>query len=69
MAQRNEAWDPFWQEDNAIVESDGRRVHVIPLTFAETMRIFNERLMKTQEDQNQINASILDIPTDIFQRV
>jgi hypothetical protein len=32
---------------------------VTPMTLEENMRIFNERLIKDQEEKNQITATIL----------
>ena len=57
------------QVDNAKTESNGRRNQETFLDIAATMRSlrvdlqscreYNERILKAQEDQNQINASIL----------
>lgn len=44
----NDVEDPFGQEDS-VVESNGRREKVTPLTFLETMISFNERMMRSQE--------------------
>ena len=60
MVKMNDTQDNFGQKDSVMVEFDGRREQVTPLTFAKTMRSFNERIMKAQEDHNRINASILD---------
>ena len=60
---------------NDKTESNGRINQETPLDIATTMRILrvelqscredNERMLKAQEDQNQINAVILQILTDI----
>jgi hypothetical protein len=42
--------DPFYPEEDAKAESYGRREQVTPLTLAKTMRSFNERLIKVQEE-------------------
>ena len=54
---------------NAETESNGRRFEDTPSNFAATMRSLrvemqsyranNERLVKAQEEQNQLNATIL----------
>ena len=60
---------------NDETESNGRRFQDTPLDFATTMRSLrvemqsyredNERLVKAQEDQNQLNATMLQSLTDI----
>ena len=60
---------------NDETESNGRRFQDTPPNFAATVRSLsvdlqscgedNERMLKVQEDQNQINAAILQILTDI----
>ena len=60
---------------NDETESNGRRFQDTPPDIAATMRSLrvelqscredNERMLKAQEDQNQINAAILQILTDI----
>ena len=60
---------------NAETESNGRRFQDIPPDFATTMRILrleiqsyredNERLVKAQEEKNQLNATMLQSLTDI----
>ena len=60
---------------NAETESNGRIFQDTPPYFAATMRILrvemqsyrvdNERLVKTHEKQNQLNAAMLQILTDI----
>ena len=69
MVRMNDAQYPFGKEDSVAVEFDGRREQVTPLAFAETIRSFNEGMMKSQEDHNQINGAILDSLTDIQQKV
>jgi hypothetical protein len=56
---------PFYPKEEVEVESDGRREQVTPMTLEETMRSFNERMIKAQEEHNQINASILHSITNI----
>jgi hypothetical protein len=51
--------DPFYLEEDVEVELNKRREHVTPMTLEETMRSFNEKLIKDQEEKNQINAAIL----------
>lgn len=63
-----EAQDPFYLEEDAEVESDGRREQVTPQALAETMWSFNERLIKAQKEQDQINAAILQSITNIQQK-
>lgn len=67
MVRMNDTWDRFMQGDSTTDKCNGRREQVTPLNFIETMRSFNERLMKSQEDQNQINATIFDSLIDIQQ--
>ena len=60
---------------NAETESNGRRFQDTPLDFVAIMRILrvemqsykadNERLVKAQEEQNQLNAAMLQILTSI----
>ena len=60
---------------NDDTESNGRIFQDTPLDFVATMRILrvdlqsciedNDRMLKAQEDQNQINAAILQSLTDI----
>ena len=60
---------------NAKTESNGRRFQDTPIDFAATMRSLrlemesyradNERLVKAQEEKNQLNATMLQILTDI----
>ena len=60
---------------NDETESNGRIFQDTPPDFEATMRILrvdlqscredNERMLKAQEDQNQINAAILQSFTDI----
>ena len=60
---------------NAETKSNGRRFQDTTPDFVATMRILrvemqsykedNERLIKAQEDQNHLNAAILQILTDI----
>ena len=60
---------------NDETESNGRRFQDTPPDFAATMRSlrvdlqscreYNERMLKAQEDQNQINAAILQSLIDI----
>ena len=60
---------------NAETESNGRRFQDTPPNFAATMRSLrvemqsyradNERLVKAQEEQNQLNAAMLQSLTDI----
>lgn len=52
-------------EGDAEAESNGRREKVTPQTLTETMHSFNERLIKSQEEQNQINIDILQSITNI----
>ena len=61
-----------WNDET---ESNGRRFQDTPPDFAATMRSLrvdlqscredNERMLKAQENQNQINGAILQILTDI----
>ena len=63
------------QIGNAETESNGRILQETPLDFASTMRSLmakmqsykedNERLVKAQEEQNQLNAAMLQSLTDI----
>ena len=60
---------------NDEIESNGRRNQETPLDIAATMRSLrvelqscredNERMLKAQEDQNQINVAILQSLIDI----
>ena len=60
---------------NVEIESNGRRFQDTPPDFAAIMRSLrvdlqicredNERMLKAQEDQNQINAAILQSLKDI----
>ena len=60
---------------NVETNSNGRRFQDTPLDFATTMRSLgveiqsykedNKRLIKAQEEQNQLNAAILHSLTDI----
>ena len=64
---------------NDETESNGRRNQETPPDSAATMRILrvelqsckedNERMLKAQEDQNQINAAILQSLTDIHGQI
>ena len=47
MSRMEDAHDPFLQEASIVVESNGRREQVTPLTFVETMRSINERILKS----------------------
>ena len=61
--------------ENDETESNGRRIQDTPPDFAATIRSlrvdlqscreYNERMLKAQEDQNQINAAILQSLTNI----
>ena len=63
------------QVGNYEIESNGRIFQDTPPDFAATMRSLrvdlescredNERMLKAQEDQNQINAAILQSFTEI----
>ena len=78
MVTMNDAQDPYehdedilgenMQEGNVETESNGRREHTTFHNLVETMRSFNERLIKVEEKQNQINATILQSLTNIQQR-
>ena len=61
-----EVHDPFYLKEDVKVESDGRMEQVTPLTLTKTMRSFNETLIKAQEENNEINLSILSIIIDIY---
>ena len=60
---------------NDETESNGRRFQDTPPDFVATMRslkvemqshrAYNERLVKAQEEQNQLNAAMLQSLTDI----
>lgn len=50
MWQIEESHDPFYLEEGIEVGSDGRRDKITPLTLEEIIRIFNERLIKAQEE-------------------
>ena len=60
-------------------ESNGRRFQDTPIDFAATMRILrvemqsyredNERLVKAQEEQNQLNAAMLQSLTYIQRKM
>ena len=64
---------------NAETESNGRRFQDTPPDFATTMRslrvemksyrVDNERLAKAQEEQNGLNAAMMQILTDIQRRM
>ena len=64
-----------FQVGNAATESNGRRLQETPPDFAATMRSLrvemqsyradNERLVKALEEQNQLNATMLQSLTDI----
>ena len=51
--------DPFYEEEDAQFESDGRTKKASPYSLTETMWDINERMMKAQEEKNQINVDIL----------
>ena len=69
MVTVNDSHDPYeceeyslgenMQKENAGMGSDGRREKTNPNNLIETMLSFNQRLTKSQEEQNHINASIL----------
>ena len=64
---------------NVETESNGRRFQDTPPDFAGTMtsikveihsyREDNERLIKAQEEQNQLNAAMLQSLTDILRKM
>ena len=64
---------------NVETESNGRILQETPLDFAATMRSLrvemqsyrgdNERLVKAQEEQNQLNAAMLQSLTEIQRRM
>ena len=64
---------------NAEIKSNGRILQETPPNFAATMRILrvemksykldNERLVRAQEEQNQLNAAVLQSLTDIQRRM
>ena len=49
------------QVGNDDIESNGRRFQETPLDIASTMR----SLIKAQEEQHQLNATMLQILTDL----
>ena len=63
------------RDGNGETESNGRRYHETPPDFATTMRSLrvemqsyredNERMIKSQEEKNQLNATMLQSLTDI----
>ena len=53
------------QEEIVETKSNGRRDQITPQNLVETMISFNERLMKAQEERNQINVAILLSLTDM----
>ena len=67
------------QVGNAEIESNRRRNQETPPDIAATMRILrvefqscredNERMIKTQEEQNQLNAAMLQSLTDIQRQI
>ena len=67
------------QVGNAETESNGRIFQDTPPDFAATMRSIrvemqsyradNERLVKAQEEQNQLNVAMLQSLTDIRKRI
>ena len=69
MVTMNDAHDPYEHDEyvlgynikyeNYEIESNGRREQITPQNLVETMISFNERLMKDQEEHNQMNDAIL----------
>ena len=67
------------QVENAKIESNGRRNQETPPDIAATVRSLrvelqscredNERMIKAQEEQNQLNASMLQSLTDIQRQI
>jgi hypothetical protein len=64
-----DAEDPFYSKGDVEAELDGRREQVTPQTLTETMRSFNQRLIKDQEEQNEINIAIVWSINDIQEKV
>ena len=64
------------QVENSYIESNGRRYQETPSDIATTMRSLtvglrsckedNERMIKAQEEQNQLNAAMLQSLTNIL---
>lgn len=71
MVTFNDAQNPYdpIQEVSVETESNGMREKVTSPNMVEIMRSFNERLIKAQEEQHQINVAILQSLTDIQQKV
>ena len=76
----NDAQDPYEHEEDAMggnveTKSNGRILQETPIDFAATMRSLrvemqsyredNERMIKAQEEQNQLNTAMLQSLTDI----
>ena len=67
------------QVENSETESNGRRLQETPPYFSATMRILtmemqsyrenNERVVKAQEEKNQLNAAMLQSLTDIQRKM
>ena len=53
------------QEGDAKTKYNGRREEITTKNLIETMKSFNERLIKDQEEHNHINFSILESLTNI----
>ena len=69
MVQTHEEHGSFRKVESVAAKSDGRREEATPLTFTETILSFNDRLMKDQVDQNQINVAIWENLIDNRHRV
>ena len=67
MENFNDSQDPYEhiKEGNAETKSNGRRKQITPPYLVETMEISNEIFIKVEEENNQINASILQSLKDI----
>ena len=70
-----DAWDSYEQAEDAMgenvhnrnddIESNGRRFQETPSDVAATMR----SLIKSQEEQHQLNAAILESLTDLQKKI
>ena len=76
--EEDATWENIWVE-NAKTKSNGRRYQETPSDIAATMRILrvglqryredNERMIKYQEEKNQLNATMLQRLIDIQRQI